>query len=170
LATHNPHALELLNLLSTGQMSQSAGGRAVQAMDMSERLSAKCLEIIEQQDGTIARWQVAGTSAGVRRGHLGSQAVGGKCVPSDAEITRDLQVIDGLVARARWQVLYRGVCTATSGSPATQSLLWAAVLRCGPDAALSHFSAAELDKILDRQTDATHVTVPGPSEDEVRAV
>jgi very-short-patch-repair endonuclease len=58
-------------------------------------------------------------------------------------------------------MLYRGVYAAHTGPPAREATLWAAVLRCGPSAALSHFTAAELDGLADRPGEAIHVTIPG---------
>ena len=56
--------------------------------------------------------------------------------------------------------MYRGVYAAYTGPHSRESVLWAAVRRCGPEAALSHFTAAELDGITDRPRDAIHVTIP----------
>ena len=44
----------------------------------------------------------------------------------------------------RWQQPYRGVYMLSSGPPGREAALWAAVLRGGRDAMLSHQSAAEL--------------------------
>ena len=67
--------------------------------------------------------------------------------------------IDGLMRSGRWRQLYRGVYAAYTGSPPRESLLWAAALRCGPGAVLSHHTAAELDKLTDRPKEAIHVTI-----------
>lgn len=56
--------------------------------------------------------------------------------------------------------MYRGVYAAYSGRPARTAILWAAVLRCGPDAVLSHFTAAEIDQLVDRPARAIYVTIP----------
>jgi hypothetical protein len=56
-------------------------------------------------------------------------------------------------------MVYRGVYAAFTGEPARTSLLWAAVLRVGPGAALSYQSAAELDGLADQPGPAIHVTV-----------
>jgi len=42
----------------------------------------------------------------------------------------------------RWQRLHTGVYAAFSGEPPRDAQLWAAVLRVGPAAALSHHTAA----------------------------
>lgn len=100
------------------------------------RLSDRCRELAAYQDGVLARWQAAGCAA-------------------------DLAAIDVELRRGRWQTLYRGVYAAYTGKPSRESTLWAAARRCGPDAALSHYTAAELDGIADRSSEAIHVTIPG---------
>ncbi len=59
----------------------------------------------------------------------------------------------------RWQRLHTGVYAAFSGPPARSAQLWAAVLRAGPEAVLSHQTAAELHGI-GSQSAVIHVTVP----------
>jgi len=98
-------------------------------------LSQPCQELIDQQRGIVARWQVAGCPA-------------------------DLSAIDNLVRRDRWRTTYRGVYAAHTGKPDREGVLWAAVRRCGADAALSHHTAAELDGLTDRRIAAVHVTIP----------
>jgi hypothetical protein len=44
----------------------------------------------------------------------------------------------------RWRRLHPGVYAAFSGQPGRDPVLWAAVLRAGPRAILSHETAAEL--------------------------
>jgi hypothetical protein len=102
---------------------------------MVASLSQWTNELIDDQRGVLARWQVAGQPD-------------------------DLSAIDSLIRARRWQALYRGVYSAYTGPPAREATLWAAVLRCGPSAALSHYTAAELDGLVDRPTDAIHVTIP----------
>ena len=113
---------------------------------MVARLSQWSDELIEYQRGVLARWQLA-------------------------DRPDDLSAIDSLLRSRRWQMLYRGVYAAYTGPPAREATLWAAVLRCGPSAALSYFTAAELDGLADRPSEAIHVTIPGhlrvsPSEPE----
>jgi hypothetical protein len=60
----------------------------------------------------------------------------------------------------RWQRIHRGVLAAFSGEPGRMALLWAAVLRAGPGAALSHYTAAELHGMARKPSQAIHVTVP----------
>ena len=102
---------------------------------MTVRLTPFCREIIERQRGLVARWQLAGHQA-------------------------DLAAADALLRRGRWQPLYRGVYATYTGRPSRTSTLWAAVLRCGPEAVLSHFTAAELDRLADKPASIIHVTVP----------
>jgi hypothetical protein len=97
-------------------------------------ISQECSALVEFQHGVIARWQAL--RAGLR--------------PA---------AIDGLLRSGRWRQLYRGVYAAYTGSPPRDAQLWAAALRCGPGAALSHHTAAELDGLTDRRNEAIHVTV-----------
>ena len=103
---------------------------------MVARLSQWSGELIEHQRGVLARWQLADRPG-------------------------DLSAIDSLLRSRRWQMMYRGVYAAYTGPPGREATLWAAVLRCGPSAALSHFTAAELDGLADRPGEAIHVTIPG---------
>ncbi len=102
---------------------------------MASRPSDQCKDLIELQHGVVARWQLGGRAS-------------------------DLVLADSRLRSGRWRVMYRGVYAAYTGRPSRTSTLWAGVRRCGPEAALSHFTAAELDGILDGRADAIHVTVP----------
>jgi predicted transcriptional regulator of viral defense system len=70
------------------------------------------------------------------------------------------QVITTRLERKRWQPLYRGVYAVFSGPPPREAWLWAAVLRAGPGAVLSHLTAAELHGLIDSPAEAIFVTVP----------
>jgi len=59
-----------------------------------------------------------------------------------------------------WQQLQRGVYAAFTGEPTREAHLWAALLRAGPDATLSHNTAAERHGLLDQPSPAIHITVP----------
>ena len=61
---------------------------------------------------------------------------------------------------SRWQQPWRGVYALFSGEAGRAAVLWAAVLRAGRDAMLSHSTAAELARLTDRPSEALHVTVP----------
>ena len=62
--------------------------------------------------------------------------------------------------RRRWQQLYRGVYAAFTGPPGRETWLWAAVLRAGDGAVLSHQTAAELHGLIDSPAETIYVTVP----------
>jgi hypothetical protein len=106
---------------------------------MSRAVSSDCAELLEWQSGVVARWQLAGVG----------------CDPAS---------ISTLLRSGRWQPIYRGVYASFTGPPSRESLLWAAVLRCGPTAALSHYSAAEVEGLADRRDGPVHVTVAAERE------
>ena len=60
----------------------------------------------------------------------------------------------------RLHLLHRGVYAVGHRPPSPLATAMAAVLACGPDAALSHGSAAALWKIIPRWPTPTHVTAP----------
>jgi len=60
----------------------------------------------------------------------------------------------------RWQRLQRGVYATFSGEPARETVLWAALLRAGPGAVLSHQTAAELHGLIDEPSPVIIITVP----------
>lgn len=60
----------------------------------------------------------------------------------------------------RWQRLQRGVYAAFSGDPARETVLWAALLRAGPGAVLSHQTAAERHGLIDKPSPVITITVP----------
>src|SRR5690348_2858823 len=64
------------------------------------------------------------------------------------------------VSGQRWQRLYRGVYATFSGDPARETMLWAALLRAGPDAVLSHQTAAERHGLIDGLSPVITITVP----------
>ena len=57
-------------------------------------------------------------------------------------------------------MLYWGVYAAFNGPPPRETWLWAAILRAGDGAVLSHQTAAELHGLIDFPADAIYVTVP----------
>lgn len=103
---------------------------------VTRELPVSCRELIQRQQGVLGRWQAS--AAGLDPG-----------------------VIDVQLRRGRWQPLYHGVYAAFTGLPAREAFLWAAVVRAGPDAVLSHQTAAELDKLSDTCDAVIHVTVDG---------
>jgi very-short-patch-repair endonuclease len=64
------------------------------------------------------------------------------------------------VRNGRWQRLQRGVYAAFSGEPAREAVLWAALLRAGPGAVLSHQTAAERHGLIDEPSSVITITVP----------
>jgi very-short-patch-repair endonuclease len=98
-------------------------------------LPDECFSLLKRQRGIIASWQAE--SAGLSAGRI---AV--------------------LVRASRWQRVGYGVYAAFTGVLPRNAVLWAAVLRAGPQAALSHQTAGELHGILDDTSRKIHVTVP----------
>lgn len=70
-------------------------------------------------------------------------------------------MIRSRLARERWQRLQTGVYAIFSGPPGRSAILWAAMLRVGPDSMLSYDTAAELAGLTDRQSAVIHLTVSG---------
>ena len=101
---------------------------------MSVDLPGDCARLLKRQRGVIARWQAP--AAGLS--------------PT---------FIDGQLRRDRWQPLYFGVYAAFTGVPPRESLLWAGLLRAGPEAVLSHHTAAELDGLTDHPVAGIHITI-----------
>jgi hypothetical protein len=101
---------------------------------MSAELSDECRRLLEFQHGVIARWQIAGSGP-------------------------DLSAAGCLLRCGRWRQLYRGVYASYTGTPPRECVVWAAVLRAGKGAALSHYTAAELDQLTDKPSDVIHVTI-----------
>jgi hypothetical protein len=95
----------------------------------------ECLRLLDRQDGIIAVGQAV--SAGM----------------SDKGV-RDQ------VRAGRWQVMHRGIYASFTGKPGRRAELWGALLRAGPDAVLSHQTAAEVWGLLDGLCPVIHVTVP----------
>jgi very-short-patch-repair endonuclease len=72
----------------------------------------------------------------------------------------NLEVVNARLRSGRWQRLQTGVYAAFTGRLRRDAELWAAVLRAGPQAVLSHYTAAELDGFAPRPSGLIHVTVP----------
>jgi len=101
---------------------------------MAHELPRPCLRLLSAQCGVIASWQAE--AAGISGRHM-----------------RNLEL------SGRWQRLHFGVYAAFTGQPPRSAGLWAAVLRAGPRAILSHETAAELDGLSDKPSKVIHVTV-----------
>jgi hypothetical protein len=56
--------------------------------------------------------------------------------------------------------MQRGAYAAFSGDPPREAKLWAAVLRAGPGAVLSHQTAAEVHGLVDKPHSQIHISVP----------
>jgi hypothetical protein len=72
----------------------------------------------------------------------------------------DLRAMRRRVDSGRWQRLQWGVYAAFSGEPSRETTLWAALLRAGPDAVLSHQTAAERHGLIDQPSSLITITVP----------
>jgi Transcriptional regulator, AbiEi antitoxin len=68
--------------------------------------------------------------------------------------------VEAWVQRGHWTRLARGIYATSGGPPSREALLWAALLRAGPGAVLSHETAAELCGLPPGTAPAIHVTVP----------
>jgi hypothetical protein len=102
---------------------------------MTRQLPPRCVQLLALQRGVIASWQAE--SAGLER--------------------RRMEV---LVRHGRWRRLHYGVYASFTGEPPRDAVLWATVLRAGPQAILSHETAAEVDGLLDKPSKLLHVTIP----------
>jgi hypothetical protein len=71
-----------------------------------------------------------------------------------------LDAIEYRLESGRWRSAHWGVYATFSGPLSRDAVLWAAVLRAGPGAALSHQTAAELLGLTDQRSDVIHITVP----------
>jgi len=100
---------------------------------VSAAFSEDCRQLVELQRGVLARWQASAADWTTIRSHLRSD---------------------------RWRPLYRGVYATFTGDPPREAALWAAVLRAGPEAVLSHETAAELDGLTRERSAVIHVMVP----------
>jgi hypothetical protein len=76
----------------------------------------------------------------------------------DAGLTR--KMVGRRLVSGRWRLLQRGAYATFSGPAPRDTELWAALLRAGPGATLSHHTAAELHGLIDRPGEQIHVTVP----------
>src|SRR5215469_16787280 len=102
---------------------------------MTQQLPPQCLRLLRLQRGVIASWQAEPAGLAARR-------------------------MEALVCAERWQRLHYGVCASFTGKPPRGAVLWAAVLRAGPQAILSHETAAEVEGLLDKPSRLLHVTIP----------
>ena len=136
------HSLRLYAQGTDAGLPRRAGSSTV--VSMLSLLPVALREDADRQRGVITRTQAI--SAGLSRDAVAARLASGK-----------------------WRRLHGGVYATFSGPPDRQAALWAAVLRAGPGAALSHWTAAELDGLADRpkvddfgeaSDSVIHVTVP----------
>jgi hypothetical protein len=102
---------------------------------MTLEIPAGCRELLARQDGVIGR----------------SQAL---------EFGLSPDSMRNRVRVADWQRIQRGVYATFSGEMTREAQLWAALLRAGPAAVLSHQTAAELYRLLKQPSESIHLTVP----------
>jgi very-short-patch-repair endonuclease len=109
----------------------------------------------------------------VRGGGQGVGVVEGLIARQAGVISRDQALRSGVsddvlrerVRSGRWQRPYGSVYVTYSGPITRAAWLWGAVLRCGPEAVLSHQTAAELEGLIGPPVSTEpwqkiHVTVP----------
>jgi hypothetical protein len=109
--------------------------RDCHAWAMALKIPAGGRELLASQDGIIGRTQ-------------------------GAEFGLSPYAMRHRVRGADWQRLQRGVYATFSGEVKREAQLWAALLRAGPEAVLSHQTAAELYGLLKQPSSMIHLTVP----------
>ncbi|HEY4850246.1 MAG TPA: type IV toxin-antitoxin system AbiEi family antitoxin domain-containing protein [Streptosporangiaceae bacterium] len=92
-------------------------------------------ELIQRQRGVLSRQQLL-----------------------NAGFSEDL--INARLRRGRWRQIHLGIYATFTGEWSREVRMWAAVLRAGVGAALSHHTAAELDRLVKDPAPLIHVTVP----------
>jgi hypothetical protein len=102
---------------------------------MPVELPVECRQLVRDQEGVLGIAQASDAGASI-------------------------ETMKNQLRRGRWQRLQRGVYATFTGSPTRRADLWAALLRAGPDAILSHQSAAELYGLLNERSPAIYVAVP----------
>jgi very-short-patch-repair endonuclease len=102
---------------------------------MEEERSLRWRSQLQSQSGVISRQQAA-----------------------EAGLTE--KAIDWRLRSGAWRHLHRSTYAAFTGYPSREGKLWAAVLRAGPGAVLSHETAAEIHGLIDKPTGPIQITVP----------
>jgi hypothetical protein len=108
---------------------------------MPSELPRECRWLLDRQDGVLSIGQAAEASMASNR-------------------------IQNQVRSGRWRPVHRGVYAAFTGTATRRAELWGALLRAGPDAVLSHQTAAELHGLLDSRSRLIHVAVAHGSNPE----
>jgi len=116
-----------------GRVSTDSGGRVPRAGPGNDAFGVPD-DLIRCQHGVVTR----------------VQAIAGGLTRSQIEVR---------LCTGRWRRIFTGVYLTFNGPVPRRSLLWAVVLRAGPDAVLSHETAAELVG-MGEPTTVIHVTVP----------
>jgi hypothetical protein len=70
------------------------------------------------------------------------------------------KAIEWRLRTGAWRRLYHSVYATFTGNLSRESRLWAAVLRVGQGAVLSHETAAEIQHLADKPSQRIHITVP----------
>jgi hypothetical protein len=135
----HPQPKDNPDTLSTGTGARflRLGGTG-DAVSMPRELSDECRLLLREQDGVLGIAQASDAGAST-------------------------ESIKNRHRYGRWQRMQRGVYATFTGAPTRLAEFWAALLRAGPDAVLSHHSAAELHGLVDGRSAAIHVTVPHDS-------
>ncbi len=102
---------------------------------MPQELPDSCRGILYLQRGVLSRAQALGAGVGPR-------------------------TVSSRLLAGHWQRLHRGVYATFTGEPGREAELWAALCRVGPQAVLSHHTAAELVRLTNQPSSVIHVTVP----------
>jgi hypothetical protein len=105
---------------------------------MALQIPAGCRELLASQDGVLGRAQ--GTQFDLSAYSMRHRVR-----------TRD------------WQRIQRGVYATFSGGVTREAKLWGALVRAGPEAVLSHQTAAELYGLRKQPSALIHLTVPASS-------
>src|ERR1700733_12369212 len=122
--------------LSTGdEVAWRQARYAGHAGGMPRELPEDCRELLSLQHGVLSRAQALELGIGPR-------------------------TVSSRLRRGHWQRMHQGVYVTFTGQPDREAILWAALRRAGPDAVLSHWTAAELSKLTNSQSWLIHVTVP----------
>jgi hypothetical protein len=131
-----PQGPDIPGTLSTDPVRRfRCSARPEQAGGVVFELSAEGLDLLERQSGVVACWQAP---------RLGLTA----------------EAVKERLRFGDWQRLHHGVYATFTGRPDREAQLWGALLRAGPVAVLSHYTAAERHGLLPWSSAAIHVTVP----------
>jgi very-short-patch-repair endonuclease len=113
----------------------AVGGICDSGWNMTERQGMTWHSQLQSQSGVISRAQAS------EAGYTG-------------------KAIDYRLRSGAWRRVRRGAYAAFTGELSREGKLWAAVLRAGPGAVLSHETAAELHGLIDKPVGPIHVSVP----------